>query len=48
MINFCPPGTPITTRMMLKNVLQSRRVYQSGGRRFFYSPGGAVRVLRTS
>ncbi len=39
MINFCPPGTPITAWRVLKNVLQSRRVYQSSGRRFFYSPG---------
>ena len=39
MINFCPPGTPITTLKALENVLQSRRVYQSCGRRFFYSPG---------
>src|SRR5712675_454618 len=38
MINFCPPGTPITVRKALKNVLQSRRVYQSRRRRFFYSP----------
>jgi hypothetical protein len=38
MINFCPPGTPITARRALKNVLQTRRVYQSSGRPFFYSP----------
>ena len=39
MINFCPAGGPITARRALKNVLQSRRVYQSCGRRFFCSPG---------
>ena len=38
MINFCQPGTPITARRALQNVLQSRRVYQSSGHRFFYSP----------
>jgi hypothetical protein len=38
MINFCPPGIPITARRALKNVLQSRRIYQSRGRRFFHSP----------
>jgi hypothetical protein len=38
MINFCSPGPGITARKALKNVLQSRRVYQSSGRRFFYSP----------
>jgi hypothetical protein len=27
MINFCPPGTPITTRRALQNVLQNRRVH---------------------
>jgi hypothetical protein len=27
MINFGPPGTPITARRALKNVLSSRRVY---------------------
>jgi len=37
MINFCPPGTPITARKASKNVLQSRRVDQSRGRRFSYS-----------
>jgi hypothetical protein len=31
MINFCPPGTPITARRALKNALQSRRVYLSSG-----------------
>jgi len=36
MINFCPPGTPIMARKALKNVLQTRRVYQSSERRFFY------------
>jgi hypothetical protein len=39
MINFCPPSTPITARRALKNVLQTRRVYQSRGHRFFCSPG---------
>jgi hypothetical protein len=38
MINFCPPGTPITARRALKNVLQTRHVYQTSGRPFFYSP----------
>ena len=38
MINFCPLSPPITARRTLKNALQSRRVYQSRGRRFFYSP----------
>jgi Resolvase, N terminal domain len=38
MINFCPPGTPNTARRALENVLQSRRVYQSRRRPFFYSP----------
>jgi len=37
-INFCPPGDPITARMASKNVLQTRRVYQSRRRRFSYSP----------
>ena len=37
MINFCPPGTPITAPRALKNVLQSRRAYQSRARRFSYS-----------
>jgi len=40
MISFCPPGTPITARRALENVLQSRRVYQSRGRWFLLqSPG---------
>jgi hypothetical protein len=30
MINFYLPGTPIAARRALKNVLQSRRVYQPG------------------
>jgi hypothetical protein len=34
MINFCPLSTPITARRALKNVLQSRRVYQSSWRWF--------------
>jgi len=34
MISFCPLSTPITARRALKNVLQSRRVYQSSRRRF--------------
>ena len=38
MINFCPPGSPITARRALKNMLQTRRVNQSRVRRFFYSP----------
>ena len=38
MINFCPPGTPIIARRALENVLQTRRAYQSSGRRFFYGP----------
>jgi hypothetical protein len=33
MINFPPPGALITARRVLENVLQSRRVYQSRGRR---------------
>jgi len=28
MINFCPPGTPITARKALKNVLQNLGVQQ--------------------
>jgi Resolvase, N terminal domain len=39
MINFCAPSPPVTAWRALKNVLQSRRVYQSSGRRFSYSPG---------
>jgi hypothetical protein len=39
MINFCPPSTSITPRRALKNVLQSRHVYQSSGRRLFHSLG---------
>ncbi len=47
MINFCPPGTPIAARRALKNVLQSRRVYQPGQDRFFVSPGAAVPAADT-
>ena len=47
MINFCPPGTPIAARWALKNVLQSRRVYQPGRDRFFYSPGVIVPAADT-
>jgi hypothetical protein len=39
MINFCPLSTPITARKALKNVLQSRRVYQSSRRRFSTAAG---------
>jgi len=46
-INFCPPGTPIAARKALKNVLQSRRVYQPGRDRFFYSPGVTVPAADT-
>jgi hypothetical protein len=37
MINFCPPGHPDHGPQGVENVLQSRRVYQSAGRPFFYS-----------
>ena len=40
MINFCLPGIPITAWRALKNVLQTRRVYQSRRRRFFTVPRG--------
>ena len=38
MINFCPSDAGIKARRALKNVLQTRRVHQSTGCRFFYSP----------
>jgi hypothetical protein len=31
MINLCPPGSPITARKALKNVLQSLLVFRSFG-----------------
>ena len=42
MINFCPPGSPITARRALKNMLQTRRVNQFRVRRFFTVPGVTV------